>query len=269
MGLLDPAVSRRVDAGGLDVRYWEVGDGPPVVLLHGGIATAEVSWRAAIDVLAPHHRLLMPDSRGHGDTPNPAGTLGYDQMADDVAAFIAALGLDRPAVAGHSDGGQIALELGLRHPGIAGALVLSGTVSRPTPSYLDGLHAWGFPAPGEVDVDHLAGTWGDGWDRTRSWHAHGADLATWTAYLRQISHLWLTVPDYTDARLAGITDPTLAITGDADDMADVAQAERFFRTIPGAKLGIVPCAGHGVADEAIFWHLVRRFLDDVAGRRAG
>lgn len=56
------------------------------------------------------------------------------------------------------------------------------------------------------------------------------------------------------------------ITGDGDELADPAQAQRLFEAIPAAQLGIVPDAGHGAADEPIFWQIVRRF---VAGLPAG
>ena len=60
----------------------------------------------------------------HGRSTNGAGTLSYAQLADDVAALIAALGVARPVVGGYSDGGQVALELGARHPQAASALIV-------------------------------------------------------------------------------------------------------------------------------------------------
>ncbi len=69
-------------------------------------------------------RLITPDSRGHGRSTNPASELFYPLIADDVAALIAALELARPVVGGWSDGVQVALELGARHPGVAGSLIV-------------------------------------------------------------------------------------------------------------------------------------------------
>jgi pimeloyl-ACP methyl ester carboxylesterase len=64
--------------------------------------------------LAGSFRVIRPDSRGHGRSTNPAGELSYALIADDIAALIAALGLERPVVGGCSDRGQVALELGAR-----------------------------------------------------------------------------------------------------------------------------------------------------------
>ena len=115
-----------VEANGLRVYYEVCGEGEPLLLIHGGTATSQ-SWVSHLPTFAQHFRVFAPDSRGHGRTDNPTGDLGYRLMAEDVAASIDALGLHRPLVLGYSDGGQVALELGMRYPGLAGALVLGGT----------------------------------------------------------------------------------------------------------------------------------------------
>jgi len=73
--------------------YREAGEGPALVLLHGGTRTSS-DWLDELPALARHFHVLAPDSRGHGRTDNPHGTLSYSMMADDVASFILALGLE-------------------------------------------------------------------------------------------------------------------------------------------------------------------------------
>jgi pimeloyl-ACP methyl ester carboxylesterase len=121
------SVETYVEANGLRVYYEVYGEGEPLLLIHGGTATSQ-SWASHLPAFAEHFRVFAPDSRGHGRTDNPTGDLGYRAMAEDVAAFIDALGLRRPLVLGYSDGGQIALELGMRYPGLATALVLGATL---------------------------------------------------------------------------------------------------------------------------------------------
>lgn len=194
--------------------------------------------------LAVRHRVVAPDSRGHGGTDNPADHLAYDQMADDVARLIDVLALDRPVVVGYSDGAQVALELGLRHPGKTAALVLGGAVSEPHDTYIQGLHSWGFPAPGEVDLALLAEDFGAEFlSETRAAHTAIGDEEAWNRFLRQISALWLTAPRYSEAQLATIAEPTLVITGDHDEMAGVDQALRLHRHIPRSQLA--PSSAHG------------------------
>jgi pimeloyl-ACP methyl ester carboxylesterase len=106
------------------------------VLVHGGLGSG-VEWSPVILLLADQFRVITPDSRGHGRSTNPSGQLSFPTLADDLAALIAALELDRPVVAGWSDGGQVTLELAVRHPGAAGP-----TRSRPCTT---GEHTTGLP----------------------------------------------------------------------------------------------------------------------------
>jgi len=174
-------------------------------------------------------------------------------MADDVARLIEVLELEPPIVVGYSDGGQVALELGLRHPGAARALVLGGTVSEPHDTYLQGLHSWGFSAPGEVDLPTVTEEFGaEFFSETRVAHTNIRDDEQFDRFLRQISRLWLTVPRYTESQLATIVEPTLVIAGDRDEMAGLDQAVRLFTHIPKAELAIIPDADHGAADQPLF-----------------
>ncbi|WP_231933407.1 alpha/beta fold hydrolase [Micromonospora coxensis] len=88
------------------------GSGPPLVLLHG-IGHHWAAWLPVLDLLAARHDVLALDLPGFGRSPVPAGGLPRDMagVVAGVAAFCAALGLDRPHVAGNSLGGAIALEL--------------------------------------------------------------------------------------------------------------------------------------------------------------
>src|SRR5918997_1118662 len=144
-----------VEANGLRVYYEVCGEGEPLLLIHGGTATCR-SWASHLPAFTEHFRVFAPDSRGHGRTDNPAGELGYRTMADDVAALIKALGLRRPLVLGYSDGGQIALELGMRYPGLTRALVLGGTQFRFSEAYLEAARALlGIAEGEEVDPELL------------------------------------------------------------------------------------------------------------------
>src|SRR5688500_574313 len=112
-----------IEANGLRIYYEVHGEGEPLLLIHGGTATSQ-AWASHLPAFTEHFWVFAPDSCGHGRTDNPTGKLDYRVMADDVAALGDALGLQRPLVLGYSDGGQISLELGIRFPGLARALVL-------------------------------------------------------------------------------------------------------------------------------------------------
>ena len=105
------ADGRSIEVNGVTLHVEEHGSGTPVILIHGGLSSGR-RWDAVWPHLMGDCRVIVPDSRGHGRSTNPSGKLLYPQLADDVAALIEALGLVRPIVGGHSDGGQVALELG-------------------------------------------------------------------------------------------------------------------------------------------------------------
>lgn len=251
--------------GGLAISYTETGEGPPLILLHGGLATASMSWNMAMPILAPHFRVIAPDSRGHGETNNPDDHLGYDQMADDIVAFAGTVGAERPLVFGFSDGGQTGLEMALRHPGFARAYVFGGTISERTEGYLEGLHNWGFPASGEVDLDKLSDVFGAFFTQIQQVHKGNGEPEYWRLLLPQISRLWIDVPNYSLEQLGGITEPGLVIMGDRDHMAGEDQPMRLYRALPKGELAIIPNADHGAAETEIFWLVVLEFLRRQAG----
>lgn len=253
------SANKTVQAGDLTIAYREAGDGPPLVLLHGGMAT-NADWGTRFDALARHYHVLAPDTRGHGETNNPAGRLGYDQFADDVVAFCTALGVSNPLVLGYSDGGQTGIELALRHPGFARALVLGGTISERTEDYVQSLKGWGFPAPGEADVDKLKTGYGSYFETFTGTHKGNGEPEYWRDFLNQISTLWLTLPTYSVEQLGTITAPTLVIMGDRDHMGGPEQARRLYRALPHGELAVIPNADHSASEGDLFWTIAMDFL---------
>jgi pimeloyl-ACP methyl ester carboxylesterase len=163
--------------------------------------------------------------------------------ADDAAGFIRALELRRPIICGYSDGGQIVLELGMHYPDLAGALVIGAAWFRFTDSYRDWLTAFGFEVPGRVDLEHIEREMPRMVETWRAWHApRGADY--WKTLLPQISTMWMTPLDYTEADFRKIRVPTLILVGDRDGMVTLEEAVDMYRYIQGAELAIVPDSDH-------------------------
>ena len=122
--------AKLIRANGIDIAYTEVGDGPPLVLLHGALASTGPAWAGSsvafvdhMDTLGKHFRVIAPDTRGSGATVHQGGPATFDVLAEDVAALIQALDLDRPMIAGFSEGGLTATYVALRHPDLVRALV--------------------------------------------------------------------------------------------------------------------------------------------------
>ena len=143
-----------VMANGVNLYYIEMGEGYPLIFLHGGTGTA-INWENHIVELSKKYRTIAIDSRGHGKSDNPSGTLNYKAMADDIAEFIKVLDLKKPIICGLSDGGQIAFELELHYPELIKSIAVSGVLIEVTETYIEGLKKMGIMGPGEVDFKFI------------------------------------------------------------------------------------------------------------------
>jgi pimeloyl-ACP methyl ester carboxylesterase len=116
------------------------GDRPPVpfLLVHGLASNARLWDGVATRLVEAGELAITVDLRGHGRSSKPDGPYDVPAVADDLAAIIRALRLDRPVVAGQSWGGNVALELGARHPELVGAVVcVDGGWLEPSRSFSD------------------------------------------------------------------------------------------------------------------------------------
>ena len=231
-----------VKANGINIHYEEFGEGVPLILLHGGSGTLE-EWKPMIPSFEPHFHVYAPDSRAHGKTDNPTGKLSYRMMADDVAAFIKTLDIPRPLVCGYSDGGQIALELAMRYPGLTRALVVGAAWYRFSDAYVSALKSWGFERPGEYDFEWVQEKFPQFVDDWKA-HHHPRDPEYWKSLLLQISEMWLTPLDYSKSDFEQIAEPVLVLIGDRDGMVPLDDAIQMYQMIPNAELAVLPNADH-------------------------
>ena len=246
-------------ANGLKMFYEALGSGPALILLHGGTATSSM-WRPQIPTLVQHFTVITPDCRGHGRTDNPTGELSYRLLADDVAGFIQDLGLTKPLICGYSDGGQIVLEIGMRYPGLAAALVVGAAWYRFSESYVNSLKTFGFEGPGAVNIEQLKREAPDSVKHWQTEHARPDNPDYWQMLLKQIATLWWTPLDYEAEDFRKITEPTLVVMGDRDELIEIEQALEMYRLITNAELAILPNAAHLSATGKLFTETVLDFL---------
>jgi pimeloyl-ACP methyl ester carboxylesterase len=119
----------RVRANGTELYYEARGDGPPLLLVAGGLADAG-QLNALGDALARQRKVITYDRRGNSRSPAPAGwtTTTVEEQTDDAAALLAALQIPAASVYGHSIGAPIALDLALRRPELVDAAILHDPV---------------------------------------------------------------------------------------------------------------------------------------------
>ena len=254
-----------IEVNGAALHWDEEGDGAPLILIHGGLSSGS-QWKPVVPELADGLRVITPDSRGHGRSTNPPGELSYALLADDIAALIAVLDLQRPVVGGWSDGGQVALELGARHPGVAGALIVGAA----HPDFEAGLREahralLGADEAGVPDPAQLEEQLGEFAEEIKALHPGGAEQ--WRALVRQTAPMWLDYEGLGPDELQTIQTPVLVLAGDRDELIPIDLSVSLYRALPEAELAICPRLSHdGPTPEraAVFASVIR----DFAGRHS-
>ena len=227
----------------LTMYYEELGrpDGQPLLLLHGAGGTVNDpagGWAALAPSFADDFRVVLIEHRGHGRTDNPAGSMTFEQIADDIAGLVDQLGLAPVHVAGISDGGVVALDCALRRPEMTRTVTVVGA------NYCvhDGIRA--FAATLDPDALELASPEAAAEFARR--HDRGKHAGYWKDLLRQIVANNTANPAWSEADLRRIACPTLLIAGENDPFATAEQMATMKRAIPGAEWLVVNHAGHPV-----------------------
>ena len=123
-------IGQYADVNGINLYYETHGSGRPMILLHGGLGSGEM-FGPALPVLAADRQVIAVDLQGHGRTADIDRPIDIRLMADDIAALIEHLGLDKPDVVGYSLGGGVAFQTAVRHPELVRRLVfVSANVRR-------------------------------------------------------------------------------------------------------------------------------------------
>ena len=188
--------------------YYEVhGSGEPLVLLHGGIGAAEM-FGPNLDELAKTRQVIVPHLQGHGLTKDIDRPYAYPQFADDIAALLDRLQIERADVLGYSLGAGVAIRLAIQHPDkVRNLIPVSGTLKR------DGQ----YPEVVAAFPDMVTNAKEIGEGVASSPMAKMYPHVDWTTAFRKMGELESEGWDWT-AAAAAITAPTLLIFADADSM---------------------------------------------------
>ena len=257
-----------VRANGIDIAYVEAGDGPPLVLLHGGFVSTGPAWADSpiayarhMSALAKHFRVIAPDTRGSGATAHPGGTVSYSLLADDLMALVDALGLARPLVAGFSDGAAIATVAAIREPVAFGALVAHAGYDifvPDAPIFEMGRALFGgSPEAAEGDPDAVATAFAsmppmaEMLERTKADYDAAQGDGHWREYIRIFFDRATRSPGYTLDDFRSITCPTLILTGDRDHFCSVEEGVLAYRKLPAGELSILPATDHVITPAVI------------------
>jgi pimeloyl-ACP methyl ester carboxylesterase len=260
--------------------YDDEGSGPPVALVHAGIADRRM-WSHLAGALAGRHRVIRHDVRGAGESLPPSGPWSHHT---DLLGLLDELLISQAHLIGASMGAGIAVEAALARPGAFGSLVLvgpGGALFDGTPAVFRPIWAAEVEAldrgdiAGAVEINLRA--WVDGPGRA----ADGVDPEV-RAFVGRMQREAFELPEW-DAelapeheleppaarRLGELACPVLVVVGDADDPAILEVSERIAADAPRSRLVVWPGVGHMLPLErpVEFADLVSTFLGDVSAGR--
>ncbi|WP_324194228.1 alpha/beta fold hydrolase [Nocardia blacklockiae] len=251
--------------------YGELGKSKtlPLLLIPGGFMATD-SMRTWVSAFARTRPVIVFDQQGHGRTPDTAREMSYEQFADDAAALLHALHVDRTAVLGYSQGGGVALQLALRHPSLVDKLISLSATYRADgwyPSVMAGIE--------NLTAADFAGT-----SVETDFKAHTPDPAAFDTYIEKMKVLAINDQNITDEQLRSISAKTMVIAGDADAVKpehalamfalrgggdEEAAASTALQTAPPTRLVILPATTHIsiFGESAVLVPMVTAFLDDA------
>ncbi len=240
-----------VDVAGNDIHYLEKGAGPPLVFLHGFGGCAQ-GWYQQFEALSGRFRVLAYDSVNHGHSVNsPAGEAEPDR-ADELEGFLAALGIERPILAGNSMGAMTLLRWATRHPGDATALIPSGMGITPPDAdpAASAARTRAIRAAVADDVLFIDGEGGftPGFPKERpeqyQRYVRLRSTATRIVAARTPPDPTMSNPSREELaeRVAGITSPMQIVVGDQDWLYTAAL--HLHELVPASQLEVIPGAPH-------------------------
>jgi pimeloyl-ACP methyl ester carboxylesterase len=232
--------------------YYEVhGTGRPLVLLHGGGSTIDTSFGEVLPSFARRRQVMAFEQQGHGHTADIDRPFTFEQSADDTAALLRYLKIERADFFGYSNGGNIALQIAIRHPEVVRKLVVASAMFRRdglSPDFWESMrHATPENMPPELRDAYLKVA------------PHPEQLPT---FHDKCARRMLEFKDWRPQDIQSIDAPTMVMIGDAD-VVRPEHAVQMFRLLPHAQLAVLPGTDHMTLVKRAAWQvsMIEAFLD--------
>ena len=234
---------------GFPIAYQRAGRGPPLLLLHGFLVDSRM-WRPQLESLSNEFTVIAWDAPGAGQSADPPEPFGMDDWADCLAGLLEAVGVESAHVVGLSWGGMLAQELYRRRPERVRSLTLAGTYAGWRRSLGQAIAEERLAnclqdaslTPAEVVAKYLPGMLGES-----ATQAAREELARIISDFHPAGfRLMANSSADVDTRdlLREIRAPTLLVWGEEDARSPMTVAREFHTAIPGARLAVIPGAGH-------------------------
>ncbi len=226
---------------GIKLYVEEYGNGRPLILLHGNGGSIS-TMSTIIPYFSNSYRTIVIDSRAHGKSIDLGDSLSFEMMADDVARLIDQMKIDSAYIIGWSDGGIIALETALRHPGKVRKLASTGANLWPDSTAL-------LPDIWKDEKKYFN-------SQKNSPKITNNEKNSWKLFMLDWEQ-----PNISLASIRKIQAPSLIICGD-HDLIRIEHTVQIFQNIPIAELWILPNSSHGTLIEhpREFYETVNQFF---------
>jgi pimeloyl-ACP methyl ester carboxylesterase len=235
---------------GLQLYYETHGEGPPLVLLHGGLMTIDLNFESLLEPLAANRQVIAVELQGHGHTADTDRAMTIEALAADVVGLLDHLGLTEVDLFGFSLGGLVAYAIALDSPDrVRKLIVASADAHRPPGRESAPLDDDRMPTPADFQAMR------DSYDAVAPDPAHFDEFAARTSTMVHEFAGW------TD-ELRSLQAPTMLIFGDRD-FSPLADVLEMFELLPDAQLAVLPGTTHmGVSQRpAEVFALITPFLD--------
>lgn len=220
------------EVNGLKLYYEVHGAGKPLVLIHGGGSTITTTFGRILPELAKRHRVIAVELQAHGHTLDIDRPLSFEQDADDVAALLSQLHIDKADFFGFSNGGTTCLQIAIRHPRLVNKLVLASTIYK-----RDGMQPGFFDGMQQATLANMPEPLQEAYRKINP-----DPKGIQSMFDRDVARM-LAFKDIPDENIKQIEADALVINGDAE-VVRVEHALVLSRTLPHAQLAIIP-GGHG------------------------
>lgn len=225
MGLMPESLTKVARVNGIELGYQVFGKGKPLVILHGGFGSVEM-FGPNVELLAAERQVIGVDLQSHGRSPAADRPMRFEAMADDIAALIRSLGLERSAIMGFSLGGAVALRMAVQHPEMVERLVLVSTVFKREgwhPEMTAGMDAMGPETAGPLMQSPMY----------QAYQQIAPRVEDWPVLVRQLTEALKIDYDWS-AAIPGLRMPVMLVVGDADGLPPSHTVE-FFGLLGGGK----------------------------------
>ena len=210
---------------GVELGYQAFGKGKPLILLHGGFGSLEM-FGPNVDLLAKNRQVIGVDLQSHGRSPVAKRPMRFEAMADDIAALIAELGLERAAVMGFSLGGGVALRTAIQHPDAVERVVLVSTPFTNDGWYPEMKAAMKSMGPESAEPLKNSPMYAD-------YQRIAPNVEDWPVTVEQLTTLLKQDYDWS-AEIPKLKMPVMLVIGDADGLPP-SHAVEFFGLLGGGK----------------------------------